>query len=297
MIVSILDKSAGFFSMFFFTVNHYLLAKKHNVKFVLHSDHWLFKSQKGWEDYFLNIDTNAPINHPNVAYLKHYQPVDKFTIHEYKKILPEMYKYNKLTKTKIDEMKMKLNLRENYDSIFIRRGDKLAWESMYIETKNFIEILLARNPNCHTIFLQTDDYNCYIDLQNYISENNLNIRAVTLCDESIRGGMIIFKANVDNCLKKAEINQDYISENMVNYQNCKPVNCMNSEEIYKHTMDMIIGIDIVLNSNSCVCDYQSNVSRFIKLLHKNFDSVVDILNPDLEIDMNRTECPAFGNFR
>jgi hypothetical protein len=112
----------------------------------------LFKSQKGWEDYFLNIDTNAPINHPNVIYLKHYQPVDKFTIHEYKKILPEMYKYNKLTKTKIDEMKMKLNLRENYDSIFIRRGDKLAWESMYIETQNFIELLLARNPNCHTIF-------------------------------------------------------------------------------------------------------------------------------------------------
>jgi len=55
---------------------------------------------------------------------------------------------------------------------------------------------------------------------------------------------------------------------------------------------MIIGIDFCLKSNICVCDYQSNVSRFIKLAHSNPVHVYDVLNQ--EIDYNKLICPAFG---
>ena len=56
---------------------------------------------------------------------------------------------------------------------------------------------------------------------------------------------------------------------------------------------MIIGIDIVLNSNISICEYSSNVSRFIKLSHKNSNNVYDVLNQDKDIDWNKTKCPSF----
>jgi hypothetical protein len=55
---------------------------------------------------------------------------------------------------------------------------------------------------------------------------------------------------------------------------------------------MIIGIDICSKSNICICDYQSNVSRFIKLFHNNPNNVYDIINED--IDYNKIQNPAYG---
>jgi len=55
---------------------------------------------------------------------------------------------------------------------------------------------------------------------------------------------------------------------------------------------MIIGLDIVFNSNICVTEYQSNVSRFIKLAHKNFDNVYNIMDPNNDIDINKKICLA-----
>ena len=56
MIISILDKTSGFFSMFFFTINHYIYCIKNNINFKLDTSNWLFKFEKGWEDYFESID-------------------------------------------------------------------------------------------------------------------------------------------------------------------------------------------------------------------------------------------------
>lgn len=71
---------------------------------------------------------------------------------------------------------------------------------------------------------------------------------------------------------------------------------MTPTEIYNHTINIIIGIDIVLHSNICITDFQSNVSRFIKLAHLNDSNVFDVLNPKCEIDYNHCLCPAFDFF-
>ena len=308
MIISELNINAGFFSQFFFMLNHYLFAKKNGLSFTLQSDKWLYKSSKGWEDYFMNFDINDDVteliindNCQNLI-LKHSKSMESYSLNEYKSIIKEVYQYNNTTSQKIFETKQKINLLHGaeYDSICIRRGDKLLAESNYIDTSKYIDLLLSKNPNCHTIFLQTDDYNCYLDLQKYILDKNLNIKLITLCNENTKGGIYVYQVSIERVEKASyEImdNVEYISSNIANILESKPINKMNCEEIYEHTIDLITSVDIVLHSNICVCDYSSNIFRFIKLTHDNSDNVYDVLNPDLDIDMNRTEIPACGNFR
>jgi hypothetical protein len=202
---------------------------------------------------------------------------------------------------KINETLNKLHLEHNnYDSIFIRTGDKLTWESRYIPVEKYIETLLKKNPDCKTIFLQTDDYNCYIELTNYIKINNLNINVLTICKENLIGGMVIFdknKQSIENAINSNMDNKDYILKVIENIKQSKSINTMNNDEIYEHTLEMLIGIHIVLQSNICICEYSSNVSKFIKLAHNNNEKVYDVLSPDIDIDMNRTEVPAYGFLR
>jgi len=97
-----------------------------------------------------------------------------------------------------------------------------------------------------------------------------------------------------------------VAKNLINYPpnqlkdkmtNNKSVEDMNNEEIKQHTLDMIIGIDIVKNSDYCILDYQSNVSRFIKLFHNNPKNVINIMDVNNDIDYNKKICPGdFYNF-
>jgi hypothetical protein len=74
-------------------------------------------------------------------------------------------------------------------------------------------------------------------------------------------------------------------------RNFKTIESLNAGEILNHTMDMLIGIDILLESDACVLDYQSNVSRFIKLTHKN-NAVYDVF--DTQINLDKYVCPAYS---
>ena len=296
MIISVISKNAGFYSLLFFAINHYLYAKNNGLNFLLDSSEWLFTYQKGWEDYFQNVDIiNNNSNQRNCICIGHHQQIGNFTITEYKNIIKEIYVYNDTIAEKIATKKQELNLTD-YDSIFIRRGDKLSGESNYIETQKYLTVLLDKNPNCSTIFLQTDDYNCYLELQQHIVELQLNIKVVTLCKEHTKGGMIIFSCNkigIEQAINEHVINKDYISSVIDHLRDAVPIDKLNPEQMYEHTLEMLIGIDIVLNSNIAICEYSSNVSRFIKLAHINCDNVFDVLNPNRDIDWNKTRCPAF----
>jgi hypothetical protein len=291
-----LEKSAGFYSMLFFAINHYLYAKQNNIDFTIVSHEWLYKYKDGWSDYFKNIDVHT-FNTDSHITLRHHQPIGSFTITEYKNIIPDVYKYNSVTEKYIYDTKKRIGLLDKkYDSLFIRRGDKLASESPYIPTEKYIEILLQKNMDCKTIFLQTDDYNSYIDLQNYIQKHNLNIEIITICHENTKGGMIIYNMNkegIDWALKNNVDNKEYISTVIKDLQESVAMDCLDNQQMYNHTIELLAGIEIVLKSQNCVCDYSSNVARFIKLAHENMSSVFNVLSPDSEIDMTRTTCPAF----
>jgi hypothetical protein len=208
-----------------------------------------------------------------------------------------VYKYNQYTKDEIQKIRDSFSLENGkYDSIFIRRGDKLSSESIFIPEDKYLDLLLRKNPNCKTIFLQTDDYNCFLELEKQIKTRKLPIQLFTICDKESVGVIVNRneKDNLNNAVQHNETNKQYLSTVIDKLNNTKPVAEMNSEEIRKHTMDMLIGVDIVCNSNICITDYQSNVSRFIKLFHRNPSNVYDISNPEKDIDYEKVICPTFG---
>lgn len=289
MIEYFLQKEAGFFSEFFFMVNHYIYCKRNGVKFSLNTDNWMFKSSLGWNDYFEVFYNNVEIS-DTVKQYRFGNIIEQYPIFEYKYAIPEIYRYNTNVQNEIHEINQRLGICDNeYGSIFIRRGDKLLHESKLHPTKIYIQKLLQKMPDCRVIFIQTDDYTCILEAEDYINENALNIRVCTLCNKNQKG---VFTVQYHK-YSYARINKnvEYMNSIQSHIQSCKSVCEMNSYEIYQHTLEMISGIDIVLKSNYCILDYQSNVSRFIKLAHPIYDNVIDIEGYDL--DLKKRICPAF----
>ena len=302
MIISVLDnKSAGFFSSLFFSINHYIFCKQNNIYFKLNSDNWLYKSKKGWTDYFLqDVEFKGDDSMSHVFH--HDDILGDYNMYYYRDaLLNDIYIYNDEIKIKIEETKKKMNLvKGDYDSIYIRRGDKLCYESRFYSTEKYIELLLIKNPNCKTIFLQTDDYNCFLDIEKYISEKNLDIQLISMCKPT-EFGVINYKIDVEKNFNpdcdviKGDIEHiKYFNLIKERLKETKSVDQYNSEEIYNHTVNMIIGVDIIRQSKYCVLDNQSNVSRFINITHDNIENVFDIRFPEINYDMNRTRIPAWN---
>ena len=282
-IITVMNKNSnsGFYSSIFFVMNHYLYCKKNNKNFEINDEEWLFKSKDGWTDYFEKIELTNGNDKNNSNNVGHGTVMSDYSIQQYRDVIPEFYVYNENTKREINKIKSQYGLTDkNYDSIFIRRGDKLISESKKINDDIYIQLLLEKNPKCDTIFLQTDDYGSFVELEKYIKNNGLNIKLYTLCDKD-NLGVVVFSHLKDQIADKKITKQKSVDE-------------MNSDEIYKHTIDMIVGIDILTKSNICVTDYQSNVSRFIKIAHNNPQNVFDVLMPDQDIDYNKIVCPAHG---
>ena len=298
-IVSTLDtKKGGLYSQLFFIMNHYIYCKKHSINFKIDSTNWLYKSINGWTDYFAPIElffchSNDELCLHDTQYefiIRHNALLDTETIESYKQIIPEIYIYNENVIYNINTVKQKLNLLD-YDSIYIRRGDKLISESIFSPESKYIELLLLKNPNCHTIFLQTDDYRCYENIKKYIYYKKLNIKVVTTCNENNRGAITshYFKKDLNYVLPE---NIEYMTHMYDTLQQTKTLEDMNSTEIYEHTIELLTGVDICIHSNICICDFDSNVSRFIKLAHKNTDNVFDINNTI--VDFSKNLCPAYS---
>ena len=289
-LISNWDSGSGFYSELNVKLNHYLYCKKYNINYKTNSDNWPYKYKNGWTDYFLNIELKLNDSHdsPGNTSLIHIEEgccntLEKFQIKDYVAIIPEYYKYTPEVTTIINNKKNELGLiNGEYGCIYIRRGDKLVNESDFIHTDKFIEKLLLKYPECKTIFLQTDDYNCFIDLQNYIKNKNLDIKPMTLCPTTMFGS-IARNDWLDKMKTNNNRNQEYLETIKQNLS--KPISEMTPDERYEHTIELITSVDICINSKYCVCDYKSNVSRFIKVAHKNMMSVFDVLDADKFFDL------------
>ena len=278
---------AGFYSLLFVLLNQYLYCKKNKIDFEIDSSNWLYKSENGWIDYFKDIKLNYNIANRNKIVNKINEPIDEFKLIDYKDAIKELYIYNDKISTNINKLYKIFNLqKQNYNAIFIRWGDKLSSESVKIPINKYIDLVLLKDPECKVIYLQTDDYSCYEECIKYIEDNNLNIKMITNCDPNTKGVVVDYlQLNADKSDQ-----QSYVDK----LKNVKPLINYNSSEMYDHVYEVISGIDIVLNSKYCVTDYQSNVSRFIKLAHIKSSNVFDVENPNNEIDYTKVVCPALS---
>jgi hypothetical protein len=328
MIHSYLEtRDAGFFSSFFFMVNHYLYAKINKHSFRLNTENWLFKAENGWTDYFLPIDFDPfSTNKKNEEEIQeihgHAQILANYPMILYRTIIPEIYRLNRTTLDALYDARFTFNqFRENsplrlqqknvltnldYGSLFIRRGDKLIEESILISAEHYLLYLLEIYPTVQTIFVQTDDYNVFLELLAFQEKTPQlqHIQLYTLCKPHLKGGMVITKHYYDYCRSseyKTEIqkiripqNQAYLLEHQENLKAFVPLEMQTPAEIREHTTDMLIGIDFLLKSKVCVTDYLSNVTRFIKFAHPKIDAVYDILRRTNKFDMHMVGCPAYG---
>jgi len=292
MIVSVLDIQAGFFSLFFFLLNHYLYAKENNIPFRIKSDKWMFKYKLGWLDYF----TSSLIYDENCqdAQLKfHNQVFKNYCLDDYITAIKEIYTLNDLMKEKI-ELKIQ-ELPKKYASIFIRRGAKLMSESRLILSNQYLQKLLELDPTVTDVFVQTDDYTAVEEIRHLISSNDLSINVHTLCPPEMRGEFV--SCYLNNYVSNVSyLNNQYLQFIKQKTQ-VKALDHFTPEEMKEHTERMLIGIDICLRSSICILDYQSNVSRFIKLAHPTPDCVHCVIN-DKKLFFDKIyECPAYDGFK
>ena len=136
-------------------------------------------------------------------------------------------------------------------------------------------------------------------MEKYNKEKNLNLEILTLCHPDNRGA--IYNGHYKDLLLQVQSgnnkNSEHVKNNINLIKKSKSLAEMSPEEKYNHTLELIAGIDIISNSNICVLDYQSNISRFIKLFHKSPENVFDIQNPDSDWDYSIVDIPAYhGNF-
>ena len=298
MIISKLGSNGGFFSELFFMVNHYIHCKKHNRTFKLDTTNWLYKFEEGWTDYFNAIDFDGNDADDQTHTMGHIYLFEHFPLHEYITVLKDIFIYNNKTREIINKNinGYFVNLTTvNYDAIYIRRGDKLFFETNYISGEKYLELLMKKNPKCYNVYLQTDDYNSFLEIQKYITDNSLNINLFTRCDPSMCG-IVNYKfllATDTEYFRTSNESREYYKKIKEKLINSKAIESMTPEEKYEHTIDFLTGVEIVLNAEHCVMDKQSNVSRFIWIFNKTPEKVYDVKNPDENLNLNKTECPGF----
>jgi hypothetical protein len=330
MIYSYLEtKDAGFFSSLFFMINHYLYAKINKHRFRLNTENWLFKSENGWTDYFLPIDFD-PLQQSitdefNIQEIRgHTKILANYPMILYRTIIPEIYRLNPTVLAEIEKARtiffQKISespIRQlfkstqppgsqDYGSLFIRRGDKLIEESILVSAEQYLIYLIEIYPTIQTVFVQTDDYNVFLELLAYQEKTPTiqHIQLYTLCKPHLKGGMVITKHYYEYCrspeyttnLQKILIpqNRDYLLKNQENLKAFVPLEMQTPEQVREHTIDMLIGIDFLLKSKVCVSDYLSNVTRFIKFAHPNVDAVYDVLRRTNKLNLHIVGCPAYG---
>jgi hypothetical protein len=316
ILISNWDNGSGFYSQLLFKLNHYLYCKKNNINYKTNSDNWQYKFKHGWTDYFIDTTLNSKntTENPRLHTLNGCCTIlEQFPLRDYVSVVKEYYKYNETTESHINKIKHELDLVDGqYGAIYIRRGDKLVDEIKYIPSSKFAQLLLEKYPDCKIIFVQTDDYNSYLEVKDYVDKNyndghdghdghDGKIKVLTLCPSTnfgsiAHGGYVDkMKNNQISTLKEGtetlSENKEYIKKIQKNLS--KPISDMTPDERYEHTMELLTGVDICTKSKICVCDYKSNVSRFIKIAHNDFNSVFDVDNTDSQINLDTKKCPGF----
>lgn len=266
------ENENGIFSVFFFFLQTYIYCRKNNIFLYVKDDKWKFKNNNGLDDYLV---LNSYIkkfdlldNSNNIFFTHNNTPNISCSLEDYKIYSKEVFNIDK--KILID-----YKLPKNYNSIFIRGGDKLLYEAKKIPIKEYVDKLIKVDKNTKNIFVHSDDNLLVEEVEIYIRNNNIDLNVFKITDSNNNGGAVVMKR--------------------LNYGVCKhikSVDNMNNEEIKRHTNLFLNAIEIMKNSNNIICSFDSNVSRFMKI---NFDNNVYTVNGNNNIDFGKiTKNPAHG---
>jgi hypothetical protein len=140
----------------------------------------------------------------------------------------------------------------------------LLYESKYIDPVVYIDFLINKIDNeCKNLFIHSDDNLEVLKFKKIIEDKKLDYNIYYITDNNDNGGATVMRHLKTN-------------------NTIKSVDEMNNDEIKLHTEKMLCAIEIIKNSKNVILDYQSNVSRFIKLYKKN--NVYNVLNNEPNIN-------------
>jgi len=267
------ENENGFFSVFFFFLQTYIFCRTNNIVLYIKDNNWKFKHAKGLDDYLIlnNYISKYPITtHINDNIIcTHNKSVNiNYNLNTYRLYSKELFNIDKVILNNY-------NLPSEYNSLFIRGGDKLLYEAQKIHVKHYINKLYEIDRNTKNLFIHSDDNLIVQEVENYIKENNIALNSFKITDNTCNGGAVIMsRLKYGNC------------------SNIKSVDDMNSNEKKEHTTLFLNAIEIMRKSKNIICSFDTNVSRFMKI---NFDNNVYSVNTPNNIDFDKiTHNPALG---
>jgi hypothetical protein len=229
------NSKIGFFSQFWFLCQSYIYAKNNNYAFFVDSSKWNYKSKYGWHDYFTSLNEyKDDMTQKNIKRFSHQNNtgIPDYKIRDYIDAVQEIYKLNDTLLAKIKEY---VDQHKPYNSLYIRRGDKVAENPMdpIREILGFTDL----KDTTKTLFVQTDDYSVIVELQQLLPF----VKIITITPEKMKGSYQGQVLEVDDEKRKED------------------------------TEKFLISIGIFLQGDQCWTDIRSNVGRFHKI--SNFTKV------------------------
>jgi hypothetical protein len=258
----------GFFSDTFRLLQTYMVCKKNNIKLYVNSEGWSFKYNLGWNDWFTTLD----VTDKEVPEINYDDPSDyQFTNLDYRNAIKELFVFQPYLYDLADKVANELELGDSYVSIFIRRGDKLLQENLYVSSEVYVDLALSKNPS--VIFVQTDDYRAFEEIRDLVHAKNPSIRVLTKCSKE-KCGFFFYPIGTIG-IKSVQVNLEdgtskILSSNST-YINSTPQQKFfqhyTREEVKSHVEEMIIGLIVCQRSNYLVLDNMSNTGRYLIFSH------------------------------
>jgi hypothetical protein len=284
----------GFFSDAFRLLENYMICKDQGVTLYLNSAEWIFAHTLGWSDYFTTMAEKPASPMPEIAIEG--ENIRFFTVAQYKRAIKELFVFQPYLLEKAHILQKELGL-DRYVAVFIRRGDKLLGESLFIHMNYYTQLALEKNPS--TIFVQTDDYRAFLEFKYIIHSVNNAIRVLTTCPET-KFGMFFTSLDIDkarpvfylhnNITYKYFQNIEYLSTNLPQ----KPLEDYTNVEMRQHVEEMLVGIIICQRADFIVLDHMSNVSRFIHFSHpRGKEAILAIEDMNINIVENVSLIPKY----
>jgi hypothetical protein len=275
----------GFFSDAFRLLESYMVCKQKGVKLYLNSSEWTFGHTLGWSDYFTSI-AEKPEGGPLPEIAIDGEEIRQFTVAQYKQSIKELFIFQPHLLEKARALQIELGL-DRFVAVFIRRGDKLLGESLFIPVQFYAQLALSKGPTA--IFVQTDDYRAFLEFKDIIYSINTSIRVITTCPETKFGLFFTplditkgrsFSYEHNNTRYVYSQNLQYLSTNLPQ----KPLMDYTNAEMREHVEEMLVGIIICQSADFIVLDHMSNVSRFIHFSHpRGKAAILSIEDMDIQI--------------
>ena len=290
LIFTLQANNGGFFCQLWKLASNYLFAEKNNLLFLLDDSTWMFKHTLGWRDYFSSLQLVSEIPRIQSPIYRELDVEDsrlhQFTLKQYNDAFKKIYLFNPSLKERLKSQRATFSLTGHYTSIMIRRGDKMYGESAYIDTLEYVKQIESKH--IPTIFVQTDDYKSYEEVCNITKEWASPVQVFTTCPPH-QLGAFVFKYAPSVGSNVSELNNSYLM-NLTQYTQ-KSIKDYSPAEMKEHVEEMLIGMEICMQSEFLVTDLQSNVTRFLYCMGHSVSSVGGAAGPTFDTVL---VCPAKG---